>query len=151
MNITREQIERMEAGREMDVLIAEKVMGWRRMTYKEANPKNSHYATDLRLTGRWHDSDGNATQQAEDCDDYYQPEFAWSPSTDIAAAWQVVEKIKSIDPLYAFAVMFEGKSWEAGIYDSGYNTSFDYDRSATATTAPLAICRAALLLTLGEK
>lgn len=56
---------------------------------------------------------------------------AWSPSTDIAAAWSVVEKMRmQIEPTR--------KGWRAGVY-GGLS-----DKRATADTAPLAICLAAL-------
>lgn len=62
--------EALPAGRELDALVAEKVMGWRRVDdhlWEDADRR-------LRSTAPW-------------------SSWAFHPSTDIAAAWQVVEKI----------------------------------------------------------
>jgi len=58
-------------------------------------------------------------------------------STDIAAAWDVVEKLKGD----------EGVALNSGDfpdYGEGWHCMFDYPHSAYADTAPLAICLAAL-------
>ncbi len=57
-------------------------------------------------------------------------------STDISAAWEVVEKIESI-----------GKSWEmwANTKEPLIHVRIGNKRTCRAVTAPLAICRAALL------
>ncbi len=93
-------IREMKAGRELDALVAEKVMGqyFRNEWYKLYNDTIPCY------------------------------------STDISAAWKVVEKIKKefvgiSDPLNC-------NIWEC---------SFTFKTSALGETAPLAICRAALL------
>lgn len=79
---------------ERDALIAEKVMGWKRMTwyeYDKQNPRSAH--RNKELTPYWHPVSDPYTDTslklAEDSIDYYYPESAWSPSTDIAAAWEV--------------------------------------------------------------
>jgi hypothetical protein len=74
----------MNAGRELDALVAEKVMGWRR------HPTN-------QWNDRWHDGDRelDADHAIEgEGGDYYHPDKAWEPSTDIAAAWEVVEEMR---------------------------------------------------------
>jgi hypothetical protein len=66
-----------------------------------------------------------------------------SPSTDIAAAWQVVEKLSLLS--FRFVInRDEGKEWKVMI--SGWSSGST--RVASANTAPLAISRAALLATL---
>lgn len=97
----------MKAGRELDALIAEKVMGW---TYDE-------------VLG-WNSPDGKLTGQP--CPRAY--------STDIAAAWAVVVKFTGV----ARVEFHQAEGWwiELG---NGYDSA-----SATAPTAPLAICLAAL-------
>jgi|SRR3990170_898451 len=114
MNLTAEQIDSMPAGRELDVLIAEKVMEWK-------------YISGARIR-----------------DGFDTPRF----STDISAAWEVVEKF---DYLYLFRLDhpiedYAGRigRWEAKLVfkeKRGVDKRFYY---ALADTAPLAICRAAL-------
>ena len=95
----------MKAGRELDALIAEKVMGWR----LQAEPYTC-----------WNLPDGDQR--------IYTPNF----STDIAAAWRVVEKMRSPD----FRLNREG-DW---VCCFGGTVAFCGD----GDTAALAICRAAL-------
>ena len=70
-------------------------------------------------------------------------------STDIAAAWQVVEKIKNTP--YLYPQLRYSHSWVFGIWRNNPNTNKDYGWLAEvyADTAPLAICRAALLAVIG--
>ena len=107
----------MPAGREMDALIRQYVFG-------QTPPRKNG-----ELTRSW--VDGYL------CEDTFY-------STDIAAAWEVVEKLKM-----AIVPLESPDGWA-----SHDNQSFDiihgyYERPvvdwASATTAPLAICRAALL------
>lgn len=105
--LTREDILKMEPGRELDALVAKHVMF----------PRHTHPLSEVK---GW-------------CQKY---------SADISAAWEVVEKISKKDNV-KFSIDFDysvnGK-WNAGFnYNSG-----SYAGNA-AVTAPLAICRAALL------
>lgn len=74
-------------------------------------------------------------------------------STDIAAAWSIVELIEPLvmsDTYYwyaGFGVMRDDKGgWQAGHMEGipYEGESFIADKSASASTAPLAICLAAL-------
>jgi hypothetical protein len=77
-------------------------------------------------------------------------------STEIAAAWEVVEKIKAIDLQKKTGIDFpdecmivaydrEENVWYAGFHAVfGYDAGWVQDAMASAETAPLAICRAAL-------
>jgi hypothetical protein len=149
--LTREAILAMPAGREMDALVAERVMGW--------TPKPPY--------GHWYDADGNPSgyhPEATDC-------RKWSPSTDIAAAWQVVEKINA-DPSWKGGTMprWFAISGPANCGDGRWCAGFQYEIClsgdlwtrdmiewdedtccAGGETAPLAVCRAALLCYLDEK
>jgi hypothetical protein len=110
----------MPAGREMDELVAERVMGW---TLEEVTDPIMHETfmnyVDTE-TGRG----------------MYRPE-EWLPSTDIAAAWEVVEKMQG------------GLRFELRRIPSGFWAYFGEEMSAEANTAPLAISRAALLAVRG--
>ena len=121
--MTKDEILNMQAGREMDALIAEKVMGdnIKRFIWKRYGKPD-------------------AIQDP----DYGGPRYF---STDIAAAWGVVEKM--------------GYNWslsrDVGRCGSDYETKGDMlyrfiytapgmpMEGVTAETFPLAVCRAALL------
>lgn len=122
----------MEAGRELDALVAERVMGWTRP------PRG-------RVT--WTAPEGYGTS------------FGAVPrySTDIAAAWLVVEQTAALvverdDYTFNHLTLCQ-LGIQAG-WAASYDTIIDdyewhehverYPRSARSETAPLAICRAAL-------
>lgn len=151
--MTKEEILAMEAGPEMDALVAEKIMGWKRVQ----PPK-------------W-DYDGPLPDQGEvlasPCliELINNGEYKWPPkgvipftffinkrySTDMAAAWEVVEKFTANGE---FARIERGTTgglgcpviphWEVGLSKDGYCYW------SKAPTAPLAICRAALLAKLNN-
>ncbi len=113
----------MSAGRELDSLVAEKVMGF--TVYQSFLDLAAAMPVFPALV--WHEEhwnivygDGNAWK-------------TWEPSTDIAAAWQVVEHFGVIEIFHTF----EHSPWLVRIpVDVYYNGEAD--------TTPLAICRAAL-------
>jgi hypothetical protein len=98
--------------REIDALIAEHVMG-------------HSYGVGTAVAGIW----------------YPRPDGSIEPySTDIAAAWQVVEKVK--DTLTGFGMVWhpEKQKWHVM-----YNyVDFNKPYFSEADTAPMAICLAAL-------
>jgi hypothetical protein len=113
----------LPAGRELDALIAEKVMGWRFM----------------------HDGLGNMRwyQDTVAIDGYGPNHWGgyrdFSPSTDIAAAWEIVKKMRARGiPLRLVLVCAPGDPewWYASFEANGWQVE--------SNTAPLAICRAAL-------
>jgi hypothetical protein len=110
----------MEAGRELDALIAEKVMGWT-VELIVNSPCDAFE--------EWRDAQG----------------WRYGPnpplySTDIAAAWEIAEKLQlAVIPdasggWCAGHALFRGPGW----YEENVN---DWEH---ADTAPLALCRAAL-------
>lgn len=127
--MTPKDIDNMQAGRELDKLIAEKVMGW----------------TDIvptRGLSAWHDIDfdlvGKAPgQTTRQCLPYY--------SYFIGHAWQVVEKLTCTT-----------KQWfHLDQHSTGCTAIFQNDTyqgyDADADAAPLAICRAALKAIAGDR
>jgi len=122
--MTRDEILNMPAGKEMDALIASEVMGydWR---YIDAYPYRH----------RWISESG-------DTFDIEELEF----SSDIAMAWRVVEKMSeewcfNVSTGHDFR-KYPGLSFGCKLDSKEFiSTHF-----ALAETAPLAICRAALLL-----
>jgi len=73
--MTREEILRMEAGPELDRLIAERVMGWKAGA--------DFFVADGKISRIHRATSGTAVSEL------------WSPSTDIAAAMEVVNKLLS--------------------------------------------------------
>ncbi len=139
IEISGEKISSMPAGPEMDALIAE-FMG-----QELARPLGENWVThemamdacDMSLEGQ---SMGIEWEQI-------QP---YPYSTDITAVWQVVEKFahKASNKLS----QKQGFSyWQLNAYpDSGWACRLG-SVSANADTAPLAICRTALLIWMEEK
>jgi len=115
--MTIDEILNMPAGREMDALVAEKVMGWM--------PKNNLY---------WKDNEGSFAGWATNYPEYEVKPF--NPSIDIAAAWDVVVKMaRTTNVNLAWINSAKGWLW-----------NFKIGRTwASSDTAPLAICRASLL------
>ena len=117
------------ASQTLDALVAEKVMGW--TWYKP--PAHLH------LLSYW--TDGVERQDAQSVTLPHEcTKGTWSPSSSIAAAWEVVEKFS--DPEHGSFVDLWRRSdgWHCEIRsDTGNGFSAE-----SGLTAPLAICLAAL-------
>ena len=118
--------------REIDVEIAEKVFD---MVLRKP------YEDDDRLAYMRKNKDGDYVRF---CWEGNQPRY----STDIAAAWTVVEKMKdSVVTPDLFAITYDSdvKLWTAGIQEFfSYEGHYFGKYYAKEKTAPLAICKAAL-------
>lgn len=121
--------EGMKAGRELDALVARKVMEWRWFV-----------PLDKQLLPYW------TNQLDASGDDFLiQPEAAkgtWSPSTFSAAAWEVVEKLLGAGfgvNIDSFSLP-EGDGWTVFLFQE----AGEKEVHLIASTAPLAICLAAL-------
>jgi len=135
--MTREEILNMEAGQEIDELVAEKVMGW-------------HIVTEGRRSPAWYDSEGRYQHHvAADYESYEDDEnfhlVNWHPSQSMLWAEEVVEKFYSMK-LDKYS---NGEEWRCYLVmgKDGVNA----DGNGVANTAPLAICRAALLVVMESK
>jgi hypothetical protein len=104
--LTRDEILAMEPGRELDALVAEKVMGWTKV--------------------------GENAWEAPNIKGYpLLPRY----STDIATAWEVVEKIAQ-----------KWHDFNIGRHHGKWSIGWNYKGSVVdLKTAPEAICKAALL------
>lgn len=109
----------MKPGRELDSLVAEKVMGWRK------------------------DSDGDWERPSKDAIDGWYPDHLFPYSTDIAAAWEVVEKLTAQfgDDFTIWSIWSRENKIRAR-FNRGESRT--YAAQADAPTAPHAICLAAL-------
>lgn len=96
----------MEAGRELDALVAEKVMGWKRRRFWPPNPQHPHSLPDGSGDWVWSidgslDSRGSflhrwAVEDREvDLQNGDGGATGFHPSEDIAAAWGVREQVKT--------------------------------------------------------
>lgn len=150
-NLTKEQILSMPAGREMDAKIGRDVMGldvrvsqsWQGdLTALGVPGQKVKFMGEFTAEREWVE-EGDYFYVDGDGESHVLPNY----STDIAAAWQVVEKMQSEPLEYYFEInktpsipySKTGKShWHCEL-----GGAFVFDESA-----PLAICRAALLATM---
>lgn len=134
--------------RQIDMLAAERVMVWVRRTradvYQERTddpevPDGEWYAA---LGNEWWARDGDkwkdvAYVEDEGCcrEDYEQ---GWRPTTSIADAWQLVEKMRADD----YDVQVTARRWTTTCYIEQYES---IKAVITNDTAPLAITIAAII------
>lgn len=134
--MTKEEILAMEAGKELDTLVAQKVMGH---PMPDFIPED---ALDLYLAG------APIHYDSWTCVCYYDegdvPKWVPDPySGDISAAWQVVEKL--IKKGYFLVLQY-------GLFQKGWGCTISKQLPANnpvrnIETAPEAICKAALIAT----
>lgn len=117
-------IDSMEAGPEMDRLVAEKVMG---ITF--AAGTDWELGDDGRVIGPVYAEERDAMGW------HY-----WSPSTNIAHAWEVVEKLKDHREWHIENDQGEIREWIVEILSLATGRRYSTD----SASVPLAICRAAL-------
>lgn len=111
----------MKPGRELDALIAEKVMGLKRSDHWPVVDLREDRSRPL---DRWDDDQGNIV-----------PLPAYS--TSIEAAWEVVEKIASLKNCWRLRLEKHPQGWSVD-----FETEWKVE--LVAETAPHAICLAAL-------
>ncbi len=114
----------MKAGRELDALVAEKVMGW-------------------KVLSHW-DADGGIKHLVDHNQCEVRPAEFKPYSTDISAAWEVVEKLQS-EGFHACVHRYVQKNphWGAQFDKEDLDVICGPTQGA-APTAPHAICLAAL-------
>jgi len=135
----------MNAGRELDALIAEKVMGWHLHT-----DKHSHtYWADIDnrfMVGISPYEDDFGYSNLGDDEDFHT--LHWHPSESILWAWQVVEKLL---PNFRIEYYLNDESHTDYTDAPGWHADFWLDGGTGCAegcaTAPLAICLAALKAT----
>lgn len=126
-----------EEGHELDVLVAEKVMGWKIFNLEDHrgdhewldNPANYPHCMVPDGGG------GLLIWRAPRHDGDY-----WRPSRDIAAAWEVVEKMIRRTERWVTVEYVPGDSWRCTITDDA-GGRWEVEK---AYPAAVAICRAAL-------
>jgi hypothetical protein len=123
--MTPDEIDKMVAGHDMDVLISENIMGW------VPRKLNSTLIEKRTYDGWWVEKESKG---------YLIPKHY---STDIAEAWKVAE-------MFPYAtVMFDAITWSCKLNDG--EREFYGGSDIENPTAPLAICRAALKAAIASK
>ncbi len=120
-----EQLATVPAGTELDRLIAERVMGWRL----------------LRVGGdgdfRWYRFKRNKERVV--CPEHpFYPSLRFAPSEILTHAWEVVERMRATSLFPWFELAHRPSGFACNFVDDQHHMLY-------AETAPLAICRAALL------
>ena len=145
-------IDKLEAGRELDALVAEHIFGWKRIAEGSVSINVPSGETVL------------LNDLFVSPDDYERvmvrglalvapmnlPDF----STDISAAWEVVEHVRRMHPARVWFELYAPRGdlpWTAVFFtrcleweDSMYEMGSDRIIPSSGKEAPLAICRAAL-------
>lgn len=138
----------MKAGRSLDALVAEKVMGWpcwleRRGEYayvlfsRDGKPPWSSSRKEA-----WPEIKSRCEPWSHDKIDMHKHIVVlddFRPSTDMSAAWKVVEKMRAANALYSISPSGDSEEpWRVVVWVNG-NKSYVY-----AETFPVCACRAAL-------
>jgi hypothetical protein len=126
------RIEELPAGREMDALIAEKVMGWKPVPINYWLPEGKGRGDKPVLWLFNHPKYGEQTRAMHN----------FRPSSDIAAAWEVVEEIKSHVLRVDITISADTRLKPYAVLITGKGIREWWQREGD--TLPLAICRAAL-------
>lgn len=147
MEMTHDEVEAMPAGRYMDALIAERVMGLTNIRPGWAD-RCGYGGTTIYEHGD--KPDYIESEKLAPCllfgDESSETELP-GYSDDIAAAWQVIGHFEAGNAeIHLTKWVDNAPNWLAGI--EGFAAGVSAAAWACADTAPLAICRAALLTTL---
>jgi len=145
----KDYIENMPAGKEMDEMVAEKVMGWHKGTLT--------FSDGSTLSGKedWLDAEGRYMHGMKQEDGWYEDDedfhlLHWHPSESILWAWEVVEKMQD---KFSFVLSSDDPptddehKWYCEFYLKDNPVFIDHE--VYAPTASLAICRVALLIVMG--
>jgi hypothetical protein len=142
--MTRDEILKLEANPETDALVAERVMGWEKIEIKyfgsDSTPRQNELEDWMHKVGLCYLGD-----YFIDIDrDFWIEVENWKPSTDIAAAWEVVKEMNA-----------KGFWCYINLLSSQCRATFEFVKNRKRYTAyggideeSLAISRAALLTKL---
>ena len=132
-------IDSIPAGVELDKLIAEKVMGWRLGAPHYVHGPLMHGGSMQRA---W---EGPGLPRADGSSPFSR---GFKPSTDISAAWEIVEKLCG-PPYFASVFLTKGPHGHLVEFDIYPDTEL-YQGTSDPGHAPLAISRAALKAVLSK-
>lgn len=86
----------LKPGRELDVEIAEKVMGWTKCQAYSYRTFGDHWTTVKESKLKWSMDQDGTTYHECGCLNFQKKDMSWSPSRNIGSAWEVVEKLVSL-------------------------------------------------------
>jgi len=142
--MTRNEILALKPGRELDALIAEKVMGWRKKTFPGGGGGFTAWVDENEKVMKLI-SNSTMSETCYRCD-YFRP------STDISAAWEVEAAAMEIDRVEYVAALMQ-VVWN----DMNYIELADPDNRTAWQAIPDLLratpeqrCKAALLAVMGE-
>lgn len=144
--MTHDEIDKLEAGRELDALIAVEVMGF---SYSERTVGPGGFFAEGTLLQDWSDPGGDlvATRFNGEITNIQKGGIPFY-GTDIAAAWKILDKMIDLGFSYEVSHQTKDKSIKYVMFALGeYNvreSTFDQEFIGYANTTPLAICRSAL-------
>jgi len=152
-DLTRDAILALPAGPELDALVAERVLGIPPERWLSVCREQGHRTDDYEYDpsdgdeSGWCYMCGVSVCEAQKCPPRY--------STDIAAAWVVVEHLRERWSLWVGPQSI-GELWACEYTRSDQRQLFAFPGESdgpfvTAETAPLALCRAALLTPQEER
>jgi len=161
--MNKEEILAMEAGQELNKLVAEQIFGKKVVTVKYLSGYTSLKKEDLPSNEVYEEcyatvfGDGETALFADYAPDFLvKLDLLEEYSTDISAAWQVVEKM--IDKSYSFHLEYYSskpdwtpKSYPIRVYFSNWQGVIQEEAKGYKITIPEAICKAALLATLEKE
>ncbi len=143
--MTKEEILAMEAGPELDALVAEKIMNHPRPDFIPED------ALDLYLAGTpIHYDSWTCVCRYDEGD---TPKWVPDPySTDISAAWPVVEEWTKRNKPISIEVIYDCGAYETKIetWNDGKKGWNEPILSGSCEAAPEAICKAALIIFVGK-
>ncbi len=152
--MTKEQIETMEAGDEMNRIVATKVMGWLgfdeiRKAYPYPEKRKGH---PLEGSGWILSKDSGVPPERLPKWNIFDVTTIPKFSTEISAAWKVVEAIEKGGRFHYHLDSIPCTEWHVRIHDEkAVQLGGTINYSAYSNVVPLAICRAALLVVLGTE
>jgi hypothetical protein len=126
MSMSREEILKLSAGRETDILVAERVMGWQIETDQAKLERLGHYVSHPAERTWWRDPQGGWHVDP--------PRY----SSDIVAAWQVVSAMSQRGHSF---FLFQSLEESRAAFGDPDVTDTDYLNGKDVTGA---ICKAAL-------
>jgi hypothetical protein len=139
--LTLEEIKNLPAGKELDAAIAEHVLGHIWLHNKRYGVLRPSDEADLIV------EDGHSNYGKHPEGHWIGPDDKYS--TDLAAAWEVIEAVRKLGwySQHTDLTLDSGTDWWAWHF-LNHAPPGNEQVSAYAATAPLAICRAALLVLL---
>lgn len=149
--MTRDEILKLEAGREIDALISKAIGEQPEILWAIADKDGTGFY-DIRSRKVDAEIQLSNSPWLVKLEAQVLPIEKWKPySTDIAAAWEVIEQIRKLDKHWSPGINWDDDDgdgnpmWVASFTYYGDDKNQFQQNEVWSKSAPLAICRAALL------